>query len=130
MKPKKITRNKWLTVRMSDEEEKKLYQLYEKASCNSISEYTRNVLLKQPVYILYRNQSADDFLLEMIELKKELNAIGNNFNQVVHKLHILDHDQEIKVWAAQNEVHKKVFFGKIDEIKEKLNQIYELWSQK
>ena len=113
---------------MSDEEENKLHQLYEKTTCNSISEYTRDVLLKQPVYILYRNQSADDFLLEMIELKKELNAIGNNFNQVVHKLHILDHDQEIKAWAAQNEFHKKIFFEKIDEIKEKLNQIYELWS--
>ncbi|HWI90632.1 MAG TPA: hypothetical protein VNT20_05115 [Flavisolibacter sp.] len=130
MKTKKITRNKWLTVRMSDEEEKKLYQLYEKTTCNSMSEYTRDILLKQPVYVLYRNQSADDFLLEMLELKKELNAIGHNFNQVVHKLHILDHDQEIKAWAAQNEFHKKIFFEKIDEIKEKLNQIYELWSQK
>jgi transcriptional regulator of NAD metabolism len=54
----------------------------------------------------YRNQSADEFLAEMIQLKHELNAIGNNFNQAVHKLHTLDHTADIKAWAIHNDSAK------------------------
>lgn len=119
-----------LTIRLNQEEREKLNRLCSKAQCNSLSEYARDVLLKEPVTIKYRNQSADDFLEEMILLKKELNAIGNNFNQSVHKLHTLDQDPQIKVWAVLNEATKNLFMKKVDEIKEKMSQIYEQWSQK
>ena len=130
MKEKKKIRTKWLTIRLNEDEENKLQKLYSKTTANSLSEYARDVILKDPVKILYRNQSADDFLAEMILLKKELNAIGNNFNQVVHKLHTLDHIHDIKAWAVLNERSKKNFLKKTDEINEKLQEIYELWLQK
>ena len=130
MKEKNPRRTKWLTLRLSEEEEETLTKLYRKTTSQSLSEYARDVLLKHPVYILFRNQSADDFLNEMIQLKRELNAIGNNFNQAVHRLHTLDHDYQLKAWAVQNEFHKKVFFEKTNEILEKLDQIYNLWLQK
>ncbi len=129
MKEVNQIRSKCLTVRFNDEERKKLSRLCNKAQCNSLSEYARDVLLGEPVIIKYRNQSADDFLEEMILLKKELNAIGNNFNQAVHRLHTLDHVHEIKTWAILNEAMKKIFMNKVDEIKAKMNQIYEQWSQ-
>ena len=130
MKEANPIRSQILTVRFNQEERQKLNRLCCKAQCNSLSEYARDVLLKEPVTIKYRNQSADEFLEEMILLKKELNAIGNNFNQAVHKLHMLDHDSQIKAWAILNEASKKLFMKKVDEIKEKMNQIYELWLQK
>jgi MobC-like protein len=130
MKETKPVRKKWLTIRLSEEEEKKLHKLYSKTTSRGLSEYARDVLLKEPVFVLYRNQSADHFLSEMIELKKELNAIGNNFNQAVHKLHTLDHDHQIKAWLVLNESQKRIFFKKVDEIKEKVSQIYQLWLQK
>jgi len=95
MKETKKIRSVWLTIRLNEDEDNKLNKLYGRTTSNSLSEYARNVLLKEPVNIRYRNQSADEFLTEMIQLKKELNAIGNNFNQAVHKLHTLDHFQEI-----------------------------------
>ncbi|MDQ2720180.1 MAG: plasmid mobilization relaxosome protein MobC [Bacteroidota bacterium] len=130
MKEKRKIRSGWLNIRLNEEEQNKLNKLYSRTTSNSLSEYARDVLLKEPVNILYRNQSADDFLSEMILLKNELNAIGNNFNQVVHKLHTLDHFQEIKLWAIINEESKKNFMKKVEEIKEKLNQIHGQWSQK
>jgi len=130
MKETKKIRSGWLTIRLNEDEENKLNKLYSRTTSNSLSEYARDVLLKEPVNIFYRNQSADEFLAEMIQLKKELNAIGNNFNQVVRKLHTLDHFQEIKSWAIVNEESKKIFMKKVEEIKEKMNQIYEQWSQK
>lgn len=130
MKEVKKIRSKWLTIRLNADEEKKLNQLYSRTTSNALSEYARDVLLRDPVNILYRNQTADEFLEEMILLKKELNAIGNNFNQSVHKLHTLDHDSQIKAWAILNEASKKLLMKKVDEIRERMNQIYEQWSQK
>ncbi len=130
MKETNKIRSKWLTIRLNENEETRLNNLYKKSTSNSLSEYARDVLQKEPINIIYRNQSADDFLTEMIQLKNELNAIGNNFNQAVHKLHTLDHFHDIKVWAILNESTKKIFMTKVDEIKEKLHQIYEQWLQK
>ena len=130
MKEAKKVRSRWLTIRLNEDEEKKLINLYSKTTANGLSEYARDVLLKEPVNIIYRNQAADEFLTEMILLKNELNAIGKNFNQVVHKLHTLDHVREIKAWAILNESSKKIFMKKVGEIKDKLNQIYQQWSQK
>jgi hypothetical protein len=130
MKETKQIRKGWLTVRLNADEEKKLNKFYSRTTSTSLSEYARAVLLREPINVIYRNQSADEFLAEMILLKKELNAIGNNFNQSVHKLHTLDHIPEIKVWAILNEANKKIFMKKVGEIKEKMNQIYQQWSQK
>jgi len=130
MKEEKKVRSILLPIRLNVDEKEKLHSLYDKTTCNSLSEYARSVLLKKPVNIIYRNQTAAEFLAEMILLKNELNAIGKNFNQVVHKLHTLDHVPEIKAWTLLNETSKKAFMKKADEIKDKMNQIYEQWSQK
>jgi hypothetical protein len=130
MKETKTIRNKWLTIRLSEEEEKRLHRLQEKTTSNSLSEYARKILLREPVTVKFRNQVADDFLSEMILLKFELNAIGKNFNQVVHKLHTLDTVAEIKAWIILNENSKKSFTRKIEEISDKINKVYMLWLQK
>ncbi len=130
MKATKQIRSKWLTIRLNDDEEKELNKLFGRSTSGSLSEYARDVILRVPVNIFYRNKCADDFLAEMIQLKNELNAIGKNFNQAVHKLHTLDHIHEIKAWAILNEEHKKIFMAKAEEIKEKMNQIYNQWLQK
>ena len=130
MKEPKKVRSRWLNIRLNEEEENKIKKFYSRSTCSSLGEYARDVLQKNPVNIFYRNQSADEFLTEMIQLKQELNAIGNNFNQVVHKLHTLDHIADIKAWAIHNESGKNLFMKKVDQILEKANQIYELWLQK
>src|SRR5688572_31765991 len=127
MKETKQVRTGWLTIRLNKDEEKKLNKFYSRTTSNSLSEYARDVLLKEPVNVIYRNQSADEFLAEMILLKKELNAIGNNFNQTVHKLNMLDQVSDIKSWIILNERSNEIFMKKIEEIKEKMNQIYEQW---
>ncbi len=130
MKEKKKVRKGWLTIRLNEDEEKKLDNFFNRSKSSSLSEYARDVLLQSPVIVTYRNQTADDFLAEMILLKNELNAIGKNFNQAVHKLHTLDHDAQIKAWADSHEKARQLFMKKADEIKEKINEIYQQWSQK
>jgi hypothetical protein len=125
MKKEKKIRTKMITIRVNEDEQKKLNSFYKQTAANSLSEYARDVLLKLPVTFHYRNKSADDLGYEIIRLKTEVNAIGNNFNQAVRKLHTLEHIPEIKAWAIVNEVSKTSLFKKIDEVREKAAQIYD-----
>ena len=130
MKEKTPRRDRWLTIRLSEEEEKTLLKLHRRTTCRSLSEYGRNVLLKNPVIVLYRNASADDFLEEMVHLKNELNAIGNNFNEAVHRLHTLDKTPEVRLWVLMSESQRFNLLKKTEEILQKLSQIHQQWLQK
>ena len=92
-----------------------------------MSEYLRKVLLDKPITINQRNQSFDDFMAEMIVLRKELNAIGINFNQAVKKLNALEQITEIKSWLGDYNLSGQILIKKITEIKSKINQINDQW---
>jgi hypothetical protein len=120
-------RNKMVVIRMNKIEFEKAEKFLKKSTERNISSYLRKLSLQIPVTIKYRNQSADDFLKDMLLLKKELNAIGNNFNQAVHKLHLLDRIPEFRDWVHQNDILMKALVAKVEEIKLRMNQLYEEW---
>jgi hypothetical protein len=119
-----------ITVRLQEAEYGYLDRQLKKSTCHKLSDYIRKILLKEPVTIIYRNASADAFLTEVTGLKKELSAIGNNFNQAVKRLHILRQIPEVKIWLLLHEPMLENFLKKTEEIRLKLYQIYEQWLQK
>ena len=127
---KREVRNKWLHIRLNETEYSVISANWQKTTTRELSDYARRVLLKKPVTINHRNQSADELLAEMIRMKAELHAIGNNFNQAVHKLHTFDTVPHIKLWLLANEHLKNSFIIKTEEIKSRMIQIHEQWSQK
>lgn len=120
----------FIKIRMNDEELKQVKKKQQQTTERSLSEYIRNVSMQKPVTVKYRNQSADDFLKQMLKLKKELNGIGNNFNQVVHKLHVLDKIPEFRLWVIHYDGLHQSLVSKVEEIKLKVSQLYEQWLQK
>ncbi len=120
-------RKKMIVVRMNNNEFEQLEKFLKQSTERSISNYLRKVCLQKPVTVKYRNQSADDFLKQMLGLKKELNSIGNNFNQAVHKLHLLDKIPEFRVWVSQYDGLQQSLVKKVEEIKYRINQLYEEW---
>jgi hypothetical protein len=119
----------WISFRVKPQEYEDIHKLFSATTCRKLSQYARKVLLNKPVVVKYRNQSADDFLSAIIPLKNELNSIGNNFNQAVKKLHTLHEIPEFKNWLTTYETDRQMFLKKVDEIKTKINQLYEQWSQ-
>ncbi len=119
----------WISFRVKPDEYNKIHGLFSSTTCRKLSEYARKVLLNKPVVIKYRNQSADEFLSAMIPLKNELNAIGSNFNQAVKKLHTLNQISEFKNWLISYEEDREKLVMKVEEIKTKINQIFEQWLQ-
>jgi len=120
----------WISIRVKPEEYKIIYAFYEGTTCRKLSEYVRRVLLKKPVVVNYRNQTAEESLELMNRLKNGLNAIGNNYNQAVKKLHSLKAVPELKTWILLNEATRQNLVQKIEEVRLQMNKIYELWSQK
>ena len=118
----------WISFRVKPVEYEKIHGLFSKSTHRKLSEYARNVLLQKPVTFKVRNESADQFLNEMIGLKKELNAIGNNYNQVVKKLHTLNQFSEVKCWLNSNDSLHQNFLQMTEKIFQKLNEIHRKWS--
>ena len=129
MKAKKSNRDKKITVRFTIDELKKVKLGFCNSTQRKMSEYVRNILLEKPITVYTRNKTNDEFLNEMILLRNELKSLGNNFNQLVKKLHTIDRDEEIKSWALMNENSKAIFFNKVNEINLRMEQISAQWSQ-
>lgn len=123
-------RKRMLKIRMNEAEMQQLQKLQSQTTERDVSGYVRRVALQKPVIVTYRNKSADEFLKEMLQLRKELNGIGNNFNQAVHKLHILDKIPEFRLWLQQNDSLQKTLVNKVEEIRLRMNQLYDQWLQK
>ena len=120
---------KWLHIRLTQQDYKKINDRFSKTTCRKLSEYVRRVLLDKVITVNHRNQSLDDFMTEMIGLRNELKSIGNNLNQSVKKLHTLEQISEFKAWIIINEKHQQILEKKVEEIKAKINQISDVWLQ-
>jgi hypothetical protein len=130
MNRKKEVRNKMVVVRMNETEFTSFTTLQKKTTEKDASTYLRKVALQMPVTVKYRNESADHFLADMLLLKKELSAIGNNFNQAVHKLHILEKIPEFRTWLMLYSGLQIELMNKVEQIRLRIAQLYEQWLQK
>lgn len=116
-------------LRLNRSEKIQLVSLQEKSTEKDLSAYVRKVSLKEPVVVKYRNASADDLLHCMVQLSKELNAIGNNFNQAVKKLHSLEKIPEFRFWIQHHEALKQTMLEKVEQVRISMIQIQERWLQ-
>lgn len=129
MKEQTKNRTEWLHVRLTEDEHKKINDRFKLTTCRKLSDYSRRILLDKKITTLTRNQSLDDFMAEMMKLRNELNAIGNNWNQAVKRLHTLDHVAEMKVWINSTKKIQEAVLNKTEEIKNKIGKISEQWLQ-
>ncbi|MNI56287.1 hypothetical protein D3C73_1112800 [compost metagenome] len=75
---KQSKRTAWIHIRLTPAEAAKINERFRKTPYKDLSTYLRKVLLCKPVTVVARNRSLDEFIQEMILLKNELSAIGNN----------------------------------------------------
>ena len=124
---KKEKRTRKVTVRYTPKEYEKLEKQFQQTTSSQISHFIRQVTLGKPVVIKYRNESLDGFMEEIILLKQELNAIGNNFNQAVKKLHTLSQIPEFRTWLLTNETTKQLLIDKTNLIQQRITQMSDKW---
>lgn len=123
MKKETVSTKQWISIRIKPHEYATIYKYFTETTCTKLSKYIRLVLLKKPVTILYKDESSHAILTALNSISRELSAIGNNFNQTVHKLHTLQEVPDIKMWAIITESSRQILLKKIEEIRIALNQI-------
>ncbi|MCR4029494.1 MULTISPECIES: plasmid mobilization protein [Flavobacterium] len=116
-----------ITVRLTPLEYAEIESKFKKTTCRKLSNYIRKQLFNKPIISTYRNESLDDFIEETIILRNELNAVGNNINQAVKKLHTLNHISALKEWTMCFELNQKKLFEKINDIQIHIQKISIQW---
>jgi hypothetical protein len=84
-------------------------------------------MLEKPVTVNTRNQSLDHVQTELIAIRNELKAIGNNFNQAVKKLHMMEHISGARIWVIDQESRWLENVKRMDEISSIISQISRSW---
>lgn len=129
MEKENSNRTRIVGLRFTPQEYAKIERQWKASTCRKLSDYIRKWLFNKPITTNYRNQSLDEFMSEMIKLRGELHAIGNNFNQAVKKLHTLQQIPEFKTWIITSELDRKILLNKVEEIKNNIQKISEKWLQ-
>jgi GTP1/Obg family GTP-binding protein len=127
MERKNSNRSRIIGLRLTFDEYRKIEKKWKSSTCRKLSEYVRRSLFEKPIVMTYRNSSQDDLMAELTKLRSELNAVGNNFNQVVKKLHTLQQIAEFKSWLIAYEVEKKILQNKLDEVRNNIKKMLEIW---
>ena len=123
-------RSRRVIVRFKPAEFELLQKRFKRTLFRKLSEYTRNVLLEKNIMVTYRDKAMDDVLEELILLRRELNAIGNNLNQAMHQINSARGNADTRLWANLLTTVTTKLEPAILQIKERMNQYAELWSQK
>ena len=129
MEGENSNRTRIIGLRLTPEEYTKIEKKWKASTCRKLSDYVRCCLFDKPIVTTYRSSSQDDLMAELTRLRNELNAVGNNFNQVVRKLHTLSQISEFRNWLIAYEVEKSILNSKVDEIRNNVKKILEIWLQ-
>jgi len=124
-----LNRTRIAAVRFTAAEYAALERRFKATTCRQMSEYLRNCLLHKPVTVKLRDASLDEFMLEFIRLRKELTALGNNFNQTVKKLHSLQQIPDFRQWVLDTDSQRERLLFQVSEIQKMTLKITQKWLQ-
>jgi hypothetical protein len=130
MEKQEENRSRRVIIRFKQAEFELLEKRFKKTLFRKLSEYTRNVLLEKQITVTYRDQAMDDVLEELILLRRELNAIGNNMNQAVRNINSAHGNADTRLWMNLLSVINSKLEPAIFQIKDNMNKYAEIWSQK
>lgn len=122
-------KNKWITVRLSEEDYNFIRKQFQQTTERKLSAYARKILLGKPMIKEVRNASLQEIITIMVRMQKDLNGVTNNYNQMVHRLHITDTRAEIKAWIDLYEKEKNTLFSIIETISGYIGKTCEKWLQ-
>jgi len=129
MKEKRNNKTKMIFVRLEEQDYQTLISRQKSTTERNLSAYCRKLLMSKPVIKSVHNESLREVLHILSQLQKDLNGIGNNYNQMVKRLHTADKIPEIKTWFLHYLNEKERILSAIEDIKKYLDKTAEKWLQ-
>lgn len=129
MKDPLIRRIRFVGLRFTREEFEKIEQLRKETTTPEISEFIRRCIFDKPLTVRQRNASLDDCMLQLIELKNELGAIGHNLNQAVRQLNTFKTYKAVEDFLQHFDGQQADLWAKVNAIQSKVSEISDTWLQ-
>jgi len=129
MKEKRNNKTKMIFVRLEEQDYQTLISRQKSTTERNLSAYCRKLLMAKPVIKSVQNESLREILYTLSQLQKDLNGIGNNYNQMVKRLHVTDKIPEIKTWFLNYLNEKERMLSGIEYIRQYLDKTAEKWLQ-
>ena len=125
MKSEKLT--KLIGVRVSEAFYHQLEDKRKKTNCQSLCEFVRAILYREKITFYYTDATLNATAVELAGIRKELNHIGNNINQITKSFHGADSDT-VRMFHALKvaEEYRKVE-NKVDKLLIMVEQIAKKW---
>ena len=102
-------------------------QLYRQSTCRNPSEYIRTVVLQKPVHIRYRNESLDEILEELADLRMNLKTVLQHIEERREELSL----NETPAWnsSAMDFILEQELRPLIKQIFERISNFSDIWSR-
>jgi len=122
--------NHTIRTRVSDNVYKRLNGFVGNSDCHSIGEVARRILSDEKITVHTRDVSMDKPVEELMLIRKELNAIGTNINQITRNFHAED-SPDWRLLQAKLAVEQYLIVGeKVNDLLRLITYITKAWLQK
>lgn len=111
-----------IKLRVNQQHYDRLCQLLSRSHYRNMSELLRDIVCHRQVVTYTRDESLDVAMQELARIRKELNTIGNNLNQVAKQINSTTDKSKILLLGLNTNEH-------IEELRQKVDTIYPIISQ-
>ncbi len=121
---------KIFSVRVSERFYNRLAEIQKNSNCQYIGEVARRILYREEIVWYHKDASMDSTVAELALIRKELNSIGININQITHHFHTADVPNQ-KIFHALKIVDEYKKVGqRLDRVLNITSEITKKWLQK
>jgi hypothetical protein len=114
---------------MSESFFKRMEEWLANSNCQSISELARRILYREEVIWYHKDAKLESTAIELAGIRKEINAIGRNINQITHAFHTTDLPREKMFHALKVLDEYKKVGQKTDKLLAITSEINKKWLQ-
>jgi hypothetical protein len=117
-------------ARVNERRFKALTELLSKSRHSNMSELVRDLLESRPVKIIVHDDSFDQYMKAFSAIKKELNAIGVNINQLTKQFHSSPTDTQKALTALRISEQYKAVDSNVNALNSIISELSKKWLQK
>lgn len=119
-----------VTIHLSQAYFQKLQGWLSQSNCRSVSELARSILYREQINWYHMDASLESTAIELATIRKELNAIGRNINQITHHFHMAEAANQKMFHALKVADQYKKVGVKVDELLKIVSEISKAWLRK
>ena len=119
-----------IQTRVNQAKFNQLTELAKKAANGSTSDLLRDILYNREIKVRTIDKSLSELMPELIRLRREVNSIGNNINQITRYFHQSPDDTRKVFYATRVAGLYSSTNSKVEELLQLIEELGKRWLQK